>query len=478
MKRNQSSSRRKFIRNTSLAAAGFFIVPRHVLGKGYIAPSDKLNIAAIGAGGKGIVNIALAYNNGAENIVALCDVDDRQAADSRKKHPKASYYRDFREMLDKEGKTIDAVMISTPDHMHAVMAVPCMQLGKHVYVEKPLTHDIYEARTLTQAAQKYKVVTQMGNQGSSSDGTRNVESWVQHGVIGDVHTVHVWTNRPTWPQGVPTPKGQFAVPAEVDWELWLGTAPYRDFHPAYLPATWRGWTDFGTGSLGDMGCHFIDVPYRALRLQYPISVESSVTRVWTGFFQEAFNTDSYPPSSKSHIQFPARGKMVPVEMIWYDGGIMPRRPEELGPDEPFGEDSGGILFEGTKGKILAGIFGEHAQLLPANKFNTAKLPKADRPYVVRGPEGHQTQWTDACKKGHGAYTSSPFEMAGPLTETVLMGNLGIRSFYLSETDSKGNKKYPGRKKLLWDGANMRVTNYEPANQFIRRQYRGNWKLEL
>lgn len=478
MKRNQSPSRRSFIRNTSLAAAGFFIVPRHVLGRGFTAPSDKLNIAAIGAGGKGIVNIANAYNKGAENIVSLCDVDDRQAVDSRKKHPKASYYRDFREMLDKEGKGIDAVMISTPDHMHAVMTLACMQLGKHVYVEKPLTHDIYEARILTQAAGKYKVVTQMGNQGSSSDGTRHVEAWVQGGVIGNVHTVHVWTNRPTWPQGIPTPKGQFAVPNEVDWDLWLGTAPVRDFNPAYIPATWRGWVDFGTGSLGDMGCHFIDVPYRALRLQYPISVESSVTRNWTGFFQEAFNTDSYPMSSKTHIQFPARGKMVPVEMVWYDGGIMPRRPDELGADESFGDDGGGVLFEGTKGKIVTGIFGDNAKLLPANKFNTAKLPKPDRPFVPGGPEGHQTQWTNACKQGHGAYTSSPFEMAGPLVETVLMGNLGVRSFYYSEADAKGNKKYTGRKKLLWDGANMKVTNFEPANQFIKRQYRGNWKLEL
>lgn len=478
MKSNQSSSRRKFIRNTSLAAAGFFIVPRHVLGRGYRAPSDKLNIAAIGAGGKGSVNIALAYNNGAENIVSLCDVDDRQAADSRKKHPKASYYRDFREMLDKEGKTIDAVMISTPDHMHAVMTLPCMQLGKHVYVEKPLTHDIYEARILTQAAQRYNVVTQMGNQGSSSDGTRNVEAWVQQGVIGDVHTVHVWTNRPTWPQGIATPTGKFDVPAEVDWDLWLGTAPFREFNPAYLPATWRGWVDFGTGSLGDMGCHFIDVPYRALKLYHPISVQSSIGRVWTGFFKEAVYTDSYPPSSKTHIQFPARGKMVPVEMIWYDGGIMPRRPDELLPDEAFGEDSGGILFEGTKGKIMAGIFGEHATLLPTKKMAGAKLPAAQRPFVPGGPDGHQTQWTEACKKGPGAYTSSPFERAGPLTETVLMGNLGIRSFHYSEPDGKGGKKYPGRKKLLWDGASMKVTNFEPANQFVQRRYRGNWKLEF
>ena len=346
------------------------------------------------------------------------------AADSRKKHPNASYYRDFREMLDKEGKNIDAVMITTPDHMHAVIALPCMQLGKHVYVEKPLTHDIYEARILTQAAQKYKVVTQMGNQGSSGDDTRNVETWIQQGVIGDVHTVHVWTNRPTWPQGIPTPKGKFDVPKEVDWDLWLGTAPYRDFNPAYIPAIWRGWVDFGTGSLGDMGCHFIDVPYRALKLGYPISVECSVTRVCTGFFQEVFYTDSYPPSSKTHIQFPARGNMVPVEMIWYDGGIKPKRPAELLPDEEMGDGWRRYHFEGTKGKIMAGLFGENATLLPTKKMKEVKLPATDKGPVARGPEGHQTQWTDACKKGYGTYTSSPFEMAGPLTETVLMGNLG------------------------------------------------------
>jgi predicted dehydrogenase len=478
MTTKQSSSRRKFIRDSSLAATGFFIVPRHVLGRGFIAPSDKLNIAAIGAGGKGSVNINLSYNNGAENIVSLCDVDDRQSAENRKKHPKASYYRDFRQMLDKEGKSIDAVLISTPDHMHAVMAMACMKMGKHIYLEKPLTHDIYEARTLTQAAQKYKVVTQMGNQGSSTDDTRKVESWIQQGVIGDVRTVHVWTNRPVWPQGIATPTGKFDIPAEVDWDLWLGTAPFRDFNPAYLPATWRGWVDYGTGSLGDMGCHFIDVPYRALKLQYPISVECSVGKVWTGFFREAVYTDSYPPSAKIHIQFPARGKMVPVELVWYDGGIMPKRPEELLPDEAFGDDSGGILFEGTKGKILAGIFGTHPTLLPTQKMQGAKLPAAQRPFVPGGDAGHQTQWVNACKQGFGAYTSSSFDIAGPLTETVLMGNLAVRSFNYSEPDGNNGKKYPGRKKLLWDGPNMRITNFEPANQFVKRQYRGSWKLEL
>lgn len=469
-----SSSRRKFLKNSSLAAAGFFIVPRHVLGKGFIAPSDKLNIAGIGVGGKAEVNLPYAWNNGAENIVALCDVDERQAVNGRKKWPNAPFYRDYREMLEKENKNIDAVIITTPDHMHAVQAMAAMQLGKHVYVEKPLTHDIYEARMLTLAEKKYKVVTQMGNQGSSGDDTRLVETWIQAGVLGDVHTVHVWTNRPTWPSGVSSPTGQFEVPKEMSWDLWLGTAPERAYHPAYHPAIWRGWKDFGTGSLGDMGCHFMDVPYRALKLKYPTSVECSVTSVYTGFFQENYYEGSFPPSSKIHIQFPKRDKMGPVELIWYDGGIKPRRPKELLPDEPFGEWDGGILFEGTKGKMVANIFGRNATLLPTNKMKTASLPKSKFPFVPGGPEGHQTQWVNACKKGYGAYTSSPFSQAGPLTETVLMGNLAVLSYNHFETDAKGNKKFNGRKQLLWDGENMKITNFEPANQFVKRTYRSGW----
>ena len=232
----------------------------------------------------------------------------------------------FREMLDKEEKKLMRLIITSPDHMHAVQALPACNWVNMCMWKNLLTHDIYEARILTQAAKKYKVVTQMGNQGSSGDDTRIVETWIQAGVIGDVHTVHVWTNRPAWPQGIPTPTGKFDIPKEVDWDLWLGTAPERDFNPTYVPATWRGWVDFGTGSLGDMGCHFIDVPYRALKLGYPVSVECSVASVYTGFFQEAFYTDSYPPSSKTHIQFPATGNMPPVEMIWYDGGIKPKTP--------------------------------------------------------------------------------------------------------------------------------------------------------
>jgi predicted dehydrogenase len=469
-----SSSRRKFIRHMGIAAAGFTIVPRHVLGKGYIPPSDKLHIAAIGAGGKATFNITQAWNKGAENIAVLCDVDDRMSADMRKKFPTAKYYKDYREMLDKEVKSIDAVMVTTPDHMHYMQTIAVMQLGKHVYTEKPLTHDIAEARLLTEAEQQYKVVTQMGNQGSSGDDTRMVESWVQKGVLGDVHTVHIWTNRPVWPQGIPRPTGIDPIPAELNWDLWLGTAPNREFNKAYLPATWRGWWDYGTGSLGDMGCHFMDVPFRALRLGYPEKVECSVTGVWSGFFQEADYHESCPPSSKVHIQFPARDNMKPVEMIWYDGGIQPKRPVELGPDEPMGEVDGGILFEGTKGKLMAGLFGRHPTLLPTNSMKLANLPAPDRALVPGGWDGHQNQWTAACKKGWGAYTSSPFSMAGPLTETVLMGNLATRSFNLRRSKTGGGFTYPGRKQLLWDGKNMRITNFDEANQFVKREYRKGW----
>lgn len=472
------NSRRQFIRTGTLAASSFFIVPRFVLGRGYVAPSDKLNIAGIGVGGKAEVNLPYAWNKGAENIVALCDVDDRQAAKGRQRWPKAPYYRDFRKMLEKEANHIDAVIITSPDHMHAVHALPFMELGKHVYLEKPLTHDIYEARILTQAAARYKVVTQMGNQGSSGDYTRKIETWVQAGIIGDVHTVHVWTNRPTWPQGVPAPKGKFAIPKELDWDLWLGTAPQRDFNPTFLPAIWRGWVDYGTGSLGDMGCHFIDVPYRALQLGYPVSVETSVGSVYTGFFQEAIYEDSYPPSAKTHIQFPARGAMPEVEMIWYDGGILPKRPEELSADEPMGEQDGGIIFEGTRGKIMAGLFGRNPTLLPTQKMKETNLPASKYPFVAGSTEGHQTQWVKACKEGFGSYTSSSFDKSGPLTETVLMGNLAVLSYNYYETNAKGGRTFPGRKKLLWDGESMRITNFEPANQFVRRKYRGNWKMSL
>lgn len=463
--------RRTFISRGMRVAAGFFIVPPHVLGgKGHTPPSDRLDIAAIGTGGKGIVNLRNSWNNGTDNIVALCDVDDRMAAEARSKWPKARYYRDYREMLDRRHRKFDAVIVSTPDHMHAVQAMAVMELGKHLYCEKPLAHDIREARKLTEAAKKYKIVTQMGNQGSSGDGTRKIETWVQAGLIGEVRRVHVWTNRPVWPQGVPLPEGNPAIPSELNWDLWLGTAPARPYHPVYLPAKWRGWVDFGTGALGDMGCHLMDVPFRALKLGYPEAVECSIGSVWKGFFEEAYYPESYPPSSKIHIQFPARENLPEVELIWYDGGIQPKRPTELKPDEQMGEWDGGIIFEGSKGKLMAGLFGRNPTLLSASGMREADLPAPERALVPGGEEGHQQQWVRACKEGYGAYTSSPFEAAGPLTETVLMGNLAILSYMYREKEGNGYV-YPGRKQLVWDGETMRITNFEPANRFTGRTYR-------
>lgn len=472
-------NRRKFLEVGATASAGFSIVPRHVLGRGYIAPSDKLNIAAIGVGGKGAVNIERSYNKGSDNIVALCDVDDRMAVNARKQFPKAPYYKDFREMFSKEDKNIDAVMVSTPDHMHGVQALHAMKMGKHMYCEKPMTHDIYEARVLTQAAEKYKLVTQMGNQGSSGDSTRYIESWIQGGLLGDVTKVHVWTNRPGWPQGIAAPKEKMNIPKEVDWDLWLGTAPKRDFNSIYLPANWRGWVDFGTGALGDMGCHFIDVPFRALKLGYPTSVYCSAAAKWNGFFDVDNSMDSYPAATKIHIKFPQRGELKPVEMIWYDGGIQPERPEELLPDEELGEWNGGILFEGTQGKMVAGLFGDNPTILPTSKMKFISKPEPSKPLVEKGEEGHQQQWVKACKEGYGAYTSSSFAEAGPLTETVLMGNLAVLSYNQAEAVDNWYKwKYPGRKELLWDGENMKITNFEMANQFVKRTYRGEWDFKL
>lgn len=479
MKKPDHSSRRAFIKQSSLAVASFSIVPRHVLGKGFVAPSDKLNIAAVGCGGKADFNIPQAYNNGSDNIVALCDVDDRQAKKFREKFPKAPYYKDFRQMLAKEGKKIDAVIVTTPDHMHYPVAMAAMQLGKHVYVEKPLTHDIWEARQLTEAARKYKVVTQMGNQGSSGKGTRLTEAIIQSGAIGEVHTVEVWTNRPVWPQGVKSPKDRGEkqpIPSEVDWNLWLGTAPFRDYHEAYMPFRWRGYWDFGTGALGDMGCHFMDVPFRALKLSYPTSVECSVGQVYADFFQEAFFDDVCPPSSSIHLKFPnpTGQQHKEISLSWYDGGIRPALPEGCDYEKVFANVDGGLLFIGTNGILAAELFGNNPKLFPTAKFENYTMPEPKRALVEGEVNGHQQQWVKACKKGFGTYTSSSFDEAGPLTETVLMGNLAVRSFLYREAKQGNGFNFPGRKKLLWDGTNMKITNFDVANQFVRRQYREGW----
>ena len=475
MKKKQKNSRRDFIRNTSLAATGFFIVPRHVLGRGYVAPSDKLRIAGIGVGGKGQSDLSEFAKSPKAQVVALCDVDDRQTAKSRTNFPNAKYYKDFREMLDKEKNNIDACSISTPDNTHAVATLAAMQLGKHVYTQKPLTHDIYEARVLTEAAKKYKVVTQMGNQGGSGDGVRKMKEMYDAGLIGDVHTVLCWTNRPVWPQGIATPTGNFEIPKELDWDLWLGPAKKIDYNPVYLPFNWRGWWAFGTGALGDMACHIMDPVYRILPIDYPSEVEASVSGNWKGFFSESNYIDSCPPSSIIHLGYNRKDGKGKIKVTWMDGGLLPARPDELLPDEQMGNWDGGVIFEGTKGKIMADCYGANPRLLPTKKMQETTMP-AEK--IKRVPEGHYVQWVNACIDGYGrGQTSSPFEYAGPFTESILIGNLAIRSWMMQNPKMKGwGDKYLGRKKLLWDSKNMKITNFDEANAFVKRDYRDGWKL--
>ncbi len=460
-------SRRIFIRDASIAA-GFFIVPRHVLGRGFIAPSDKLNIAGIGVGGKGQSDLAEFAKSPKVNIVSLCDVDDREAKKSRERFSKANYYKDFREMLDKEKNNIDAVSVSTPDHTHAIAALAAMQMGKHVYVQKPLTHDVHEARMLTEAADKYKVVTQMGNQGASSDGVRQMQEWYNAGIIGDAHTIYVWTNRPVWPQGFGKPKNTAPVPSELDWNLWLGTAPFEDFKEGYVPFNWRGYWSFGTGALGDMGCHLIDPAFKTVGLGYPSEVECSVAAIYEKMWTASYYPDSCPASSSVILKFPGKDGKKEVELHWTDGGIRPERPEELGPDEIMGDDdgSGGVIIEGTKGKIMCGTYGSNPRLLPTSKMKEVNVPKT----LDRVPEGHYVQWVNGCIAGYGKNKlSSSFDYAGPLTESILMGNLALRSW-----DLKNGNKFNGRKRLIWDAKNMKITNFDDANQFVKREYRKGW----
>lgn len=467
-----NNSRRKFIRNTSLAATGFFIVPRHVLGRGFVAPSDKLNIASIGAGGKGQSDIANFSKSGNANIVALCDVDDRASVKTRENFPKATYYKDWREMFEKEKKNFDAVSVSIPDHGHAVPALMAMQLKKHVYVQKPMTHDIYEARILTEAARNYKVITQMGNQGSSGDGVRTMQDWYNAGLIGDAHTIRCWTNRPVWPQGVGAPTEKEEVPKELDWNLWLGPTQFHDYHKTYVPFSWRGFWDFGTGALGDMGCHIIDPPFKVVGLGYPSEVECSVADVYESMWKAAYHPESCPAASSIILKFPGKNGKPDVKLTWMDGNIRPERPDELGPEEQMGNSDGGAIIEGTKGKMMCGCYGANPTLLPTSKTKDVNVPqKIER--VPGGQEGHYAQWVNACIAGYGkGKTSSNFDYAGPLTETVLFSNLALRSWNL-----KDGNKFPGRKKLLWDAKNMKVTNFDEANQFVKREYREGYTLK-
>jgi len=439
-----------------VASTAFMVVPSRVLGRdGNKPPSEKLNLAGIGIGGQGAHDL---NELSSENIVALCDVDAAHAANTFKKYPKAKIYKDYRKMLEQQ-KDIDGVVVATPDHLHACVSTAAMKMGKHVYCEKPLTHSVWEARQVAQIAREHKVATQMGNQGQASEDTRRLCEMIWDNAIGPVREAHVWTDRPAnglfneyWPQGVGRPKDSPPVPPTLEWDLWLGPAPRRPYHPAYLPFVWRGWWDFGTGALGDIGCHSLDPVFRALKLGHPLSVEASSTRV---------NEETYPLASMVTYHFPARGEMPPLKLVWYDGGLRPPRPEELEEDSEMGAN--GHLFIGDKGKILA--------MRTQARRGYALIPESrakeygDPPRKLERSIGHYKEWIEACKGGKPA--GSNFDWAGPLTEVVLLGNIALRLKLREELTMR---------KLLWDGPQMRFTNCAEANRFLRSDYRDGWTL--
>ncbi|MGQ9697707.1 MAG: Gfo/Idh/MocA family protein [Armatimonadota bacterium] len=400
------------------------------------SPNEKLNIAGIGVGGMGANDINAVST---ENIVALCDVDDAYAAKTFQRYPKAKKYHDFREMLEKE-KSIDAVVISTPDHVHAVATAMAIKLGKHVYCQKPLTRTVSEARAITELARKYKVTTQMGNQGHPSY-VRLVEL-IQSNVIGPVTEVHVWTDRPIWPQGLSRPAETPPVPPTLKWDLWLGPIKERPYHPAYHPFAWRGWWDFGTGALGDMACHLMDGAFWALKLKYPTTVEAE---------GEPRLPESGPLWSIVRYEFPRRGDMPPVRLTWYDGGKLPSADLLEGVQLPKG--SNGSLFIGEKGKILV-EHGAPPRLLPESKFADVKLPD---PYLPR-VDDHYQEWVRACKTG--GPTGSNFDYAGPMTEAILLGNVAFRV----------------GQKITYDARRMKAVNCPEADRYINHEYRKGWSL--
>lgn len=526
-------TRRTFIRATASAAAtgaSLMIVPRHVLGQGLTPPSDTVNIATVGIGGRGA---QVTQNLMSQNIVAVCDVDfallesrletwrntafpitgpapqapgggsagqgttarrpawtdfgpskAQQEAGARWERPeqrdllrrfvtdqipRMARYRDYREMLEKQ-KDIDAVVVATPDHMHAVIASAAMSLGKHVYVEKPLTWSVHEARHLARRAAETKVVTQMGNQGHSQDGARRGQEYLRSGVLGEIREVHVWTNRPYayWPQGIPRPSSaappnswnnaaimarlanamasaDYRVPEKLSWDLFLGVAPWVEYHPVYHPFNWRGWVDWGQGALGDMGAHLIDHPVWGLELGLPSTVETLST---------PFNGASYPAATTTYYEFPARDGRPPVRLIWYDGGLLPPRPEELG-DFPL-DPGGGVLYIGSKGKMLQDTYGANPRLLPVDLHNSTGAPPEQLPRIPH--QSHEMNWVNAIRGLE--EPSCPFSYAAHLTEIMLLGVVALRA----------------NAKLHYDGEAMRVTNVAKANDYLTREYRGGYSL--
>jgi predicted dehydrogenase len=445
----QHISRRDLL-STTAATAAFSIVPRHVLGGAqHTPPSEKLNIAGIGVGGMGRSNLSQLES---ENIVALCDVDHAYAAGTFKKYPQTKVYTDYREMLDKD-KSIDAVMIATPDHTHAVISMEAMRRGKHVYCQKPLTHDIYEARMLAQAARETGVTTQMGIQGHSDEGCRLICEWIADGAIGEIRAVDAWCSLSYYPFGHASwsskwsrrPKDTPPVPATLDWDLWLGPAPQRHYHPAYHPRVWRCWWDFGCGMMGDRGAHTLDPVVWALKLGHPTSIEATSLDL---------NPDTHPIASVVTYEFPAREGLPPVKLTWYEGVRAPR-PPELEDGRRMGHAEGGALFKGTQGKLVGGVYGEAPRLIPESRMKEYKLPPKTIPRVAGS---HEQDWVRACKAGKQA--GANFEYSGLLTEICLLGNVAKR------VDAR----------IEWDGPNMKVANLPDANKYIQTPYREGWRL--
>ena len=442
-------SRRNFL-GTAAAAAAFSLVPRHVLGgPRHVAPSEKLNLAGIGIAGKGADDLNQAST---ENIVALCDVDLDHAAKTIRKFPQAKIYQDYRKMLEQE-KSLDGVLIATPDHTHAIIAMAALQAGKHVFCQKPQCYDIFEARTLSKAARESGLVTQMGIQGHSSEAARTVVEWIGAGAIGEVREVQAWCSLSYYPWGhaywssklSERPQETPAVPAQLDWDLWLGPAKARPYHPTYHPGSWRAWWDFGNGMMGDRGAHTLDPVVWALKLGMPTSIEATSC---------GLTNEVHPLSAVVTFQFPARENLPPVKLTWYEG-TRPPCPEELANGKMLGHPEGGALFIGSKGKLTCGVYGDSPRLIPERAMQEYQRPPTSLPRIKGG---HMQNWVRACKGLEPA--SAPFSYAAPLTEICLLGNIAKRM------DAR----------IEWDADNMKVTNLPEANRHVRTAYRPGWSL--
>lgn len=443
-------NRRNFLLHTGGALAAASILPQMAGAQAASGGAPrKIRVASIGVGGRGR-NAVEACSQ--EEIVAFCDVDDARAAETYEKYPQVPRYKDYRVMLKELGDKIEAVTISTPDHSHFPAAMLAISMGKHVYVEKPLTHTIEEARMLRQAAEKKKVITQMGNQGHAHEGPRLLKEWVQAGILGEVKEVHSWTNRPIWPQGMGKrpDHSQFipVVPKTLDWDLWLGPAEERPYDPAYAPFSWRGWWDYGTGALGDMACHIMDGAFFALDLGYPTAVEA---------ISSPSTKETPPKASVITYTFPARGSMPPLKYTWYDGEIMPRLPVDV--LETTKVENNGTLLIGSKATVLCDTYYGSVRIVPEAKMKEMgpKLPPKTLPRV-KGDSFKE--WFDGIREGK--QPGSNFSYSGPLTEVVLLGNLAIRTGYA----------------LQWDGPNMKVTNVEAPNKLVRKSYRKGFEFKV